>query len=240
MLSLRSLIGLALIQALASATPTPQAATSNGTTVSTENFQAAALCGNGGLEWAAWPSNVRNDNRKFTTFRPARAFKKTPPDVSGRIPFAGGISVVDEEDEINVYNSGYVHTASFLAIAHRGYIYGAEAGTYTVTFSQIDDGLFFWAGPRAYQGWKRGNQVITVIVPVSNTGSYKVEVGANEYVPIRFIFGAGQGATGFSVKITSPSGVVVLSDKTKASEHIVAYSCDLTTAPRFDLWGEES
>ncbi|KAJ1325946.1 GLEYA domain-containing protein [Microdochium nivale] len=240
MLSLRSLVGLAFLQVLASATPTPQAATSNGTAIGTQSFQGPALCGNGGLEWAAWPSTARHYDTLFREFQPARAFKKTPPDVAGRIPYAGGIFVINDQKNIDIYNSGYIHPAGLFSISHRGYIYGVEAGTYTVRLRKIDNTLFFWAGPLAYAGWRRGNQAFKAIIHVKNTGSYNIKVGANEFVPIRFIFGAGSGPTRFSIQITSPSGVVVLNDTTRASNYIVTHSCDLKTAPRFDPWGSES
>lgn len=127
----------------------------------------------------------------------------------------------------------------YYAINHWFYVFAQTTGTYTFSFSNVDDILFLWTGSVAKtspQGTTRANANLVLAYPSPRQGSYTVSLTAGQYLPVMIQMGQGDGPSAFSLSITDPTGRPIqdgtASTSSTPSGDIVAFSCD-GTAPRF-------
>ncbi|KAK9416768.1 putative PA14 domain-containing protein [Seiridium unicorne] len=194
-------------------------------------------CGNQGIPWAEYP-NTQGDNSgtgKYENFNPA-LYKNQIPHSEGITSTAGGIDALGGE-RITVYGSSVQFDGDYFAVDHKGYIFAPTTGTYKLTMSQVDDTVFLWFGSNAQSGWTRSNAALIV-----NLGSdtATVDLTAGQYLPIRIMFAQGQGKASFKLSIEAPDGSVLVDSNTQQNPHVVHFSCDRVSAPRFSDWGVEA
>lgn len=153
----------------------------------------------------------------------------------GGIDASGGVA-------ISIYGSSSSFYSDYFSLDHKGYLFAVATGTYTFTFSGVDDIAMLWLGPTAYAGWTRANA--NLVVPYHQgsgpgSGSTTIDLVEGQYLPIRVLFGQGQGSAVFQLSVAAPDGTVFLDSSTENSPYIVQYSCDGTTAPAYSPWGSE-
>jgi hypothetical protein len=106
--------------------------------------------------------------------------------------------------------------------------------------NNVDDIVFLWLGDKALSGWTRGNADATAIISGVSSASASPELISGQYLPFRIVFGNAQGAVKFNFRLTAPDGTVILDSNTSASEFLVRYSCDGTSALPFPDFGSET
>lgn len=151
----------------------------------------------------------------------------------GGISSAGGI-------RISVYGSSDTFYSDYFTLDHKGYLFAVVSGTYTFTISNVDDIALLWLGPAAYSGWTRSNA--NLVVPINTNpgvGSTTITLVEGQYLPIRIMFGQGQGYAKFQLSVTAPDGTAFLNSNTVNSPYIIQNSCDGVLAPAYPAWGSE-
>ena len=159
--------------------------------------------------------------------------------------FLGGISNSCNSNTITVYGSSQSVPCQYFALDHRFYFFAPLTGSYTFTFSGIDDIAILWSQALAQSGWTRSNaNLVTTHMPFRDgQGTYTITLTAQQYLPLRVVFANAQGAAGFQFAITDPNGtrIVDSSASRSSSPYLVQYSCDGTSAPRFaGAFGQET
>lgn len=230
-----------IVQVAASATTTPTV-TVTATSTSTEIVcPTPSSCDNQGLQWAEYPNDQGDNNDATYSNFDAAVYKTQTPDVSGVTSTVGGIDASGGV-AISIYGSSSSFYSDYFSLDHKGYLFAVATGTYTFTFSGVDDIAMLWLGPTAYAGWTRANA--NLVVPYHQgsgpgSGSTTIDLVEGQYLPIRVLFGQGQGSAVFQLSVAAPDGTVFLDSSTENSPYIVQYSCDGTTAPAYSPWGSE-
>lgn len=116
---------------------------------------------------------------------------------------------------------------------YRGYVYAQQAGTYTFSISSPDDYAAIWVGDTAKRGWTKAN-----ILPATSGNTATAQFTApieGTYIPIRIVYANAAGAMSWQLTMTNVYGqpYTVGTSAATASNNIVRYSCDGTTAPAF-------
>ncbi|CAK7198605.1 hypothetical protein SEUCBS139899_001269 [Sporothrix eucalyptigena] len=196
-------------------------------------------CNNQGLQFALYPNNQGDSSdATYSIFDPT-VYKTETPEFSGITSTAGGFDY-SYVQEITVYGTSYEFESDYFVLDHRGYIFAAENGSYTISFTNVDDIVLLWLGANAYAGWTRADANAGIYFGEGGDGSASVDMVEGEYMPIRIMYAQAQGAAVFQVSITAPDGTVFLSSSTENSPYLVQYSCDLVSAPQFPAWGSET
>ncbi|KAM6482195.1 GLEYA domain-containing protein [Trichoderma sp. SZMC 28011] len=199
-------------------------------------------CNNLGFDWAYYNNSARNTDTTYSTFHPD-SYKKTTPIYVGTTSYVGGL-YQDTGTNGPIYDSSRNFNLDFFALNHHAYIYACEAGTYSVDIPYANDAVYLWIGANAYSGWTDDNAVAKARYDqpdhIAGKASYKFDIPANTYVPIRFFYGQAQYGGGFNFNITAPSGQVIVSNQATFSPYVVRYSCDGTMAPPFPAFGKET
>jgi hypothetical protein len=133
---------------------------------------------------------------------------------------------------------GSTQNCNNFTLVYRGYLYAGQTGTYDFSVTASDDAALAWAGPAAYSGWSRANDLpdVTFFDGGRYYGSYNAVAG--DYVPIRIIFSQGIGDFNMGVQITAPDGSTAL-DTVSPSPFLVQKSCNGKAAPPFPSFGQE-
>jgi hypothetical protein len=120
---------------------------------------------------------------------------------------------------------------------HRGYLFAASTGTYTFTFTKVDENLFMWYGDAALSGWTKANAASIVYYSSSGygTGTVTINAYAGQYIPIRIVWSNASTNGAFLISVSRPDGTVIFTSGGTGlgSGQLVRYSCDATTAPAF-------
>ncbi|KAI0163727.1 GLEYA domain-containing protein [Pestalotiopsis sp. NC0098] len=225
------------VAAISVTTPTT---TTTVTSTSTEIVcPTPSSCANQGLLWAQYTHTLgRNDDNVYSNFIP-EVFKSQIPGVSGITSTIGGINLPGG-GVLSVYGSDQTFSTDYFALDHKGYLFAVATGTYTFSFTRVDDAAFLWVGPTAQDGWTRANADLEVTIrnvdDGPGRGSTTVDLVEGQYLPIRIMFGQGHSAAEFQLSVTAPDGTVFLNSNTENSPYIVQYSCDRVTAPEFSAW----
>ncbi|KAH8678509.1 GLEYA domain-containing protein [Xylariales sp. PMI_506] len=226
--------------AVAASTDVIETTTTTVTSTSTEIVcPTPTQCDNQGLQFAEYTnSQGNNDDTAYSQFDPT-IYKDETPNFTGVTTTAGGIDTSSGGD-ITVYGTSTEFSSDYFVLDHRGYLFAALNGTYTITVSSVDDAAFFWLGPDAYSGWTRANADASITYNGGpGRGSASIDLVEGEYLPIRIMFVQAQGSAVFQVAIASPDGTVFLSSTTEDSPYLIQYSCDGVTAPTYAPWGQE-
>lgn len=212
-------------------------------------------CNNAGLQYAIYNNAFTDRGTQYAgvgnyqTFNP-QYFKTQRPyanDLTNTLGFLNNIpgsnvnGVYQYDTNITVYKTS-TKTIS-VAVNHRGYFFPKMDGNYTFSSPSTDDMTIMWIGSLAYSGWTRANaQIVQGYVNTQNNAmSYSMFLNAGQYYPIRFMFGNDAQVASFQFLIKAPDGSTVVSNiSTTANQYLVPYSCDLTTAPMFQPWGQET
>jgi hypothetical protein len=102
----------------------------------------------------------------------------------------------------------------------------------------VDDVIFIWIGQKAYTGWTRANADVGAYYAIP--GQVSINLQQAIYYPMRIVFGQSSGGSAFQLIISDPNGVVAFT-YSSASPYFVRYSCDGTSAPRYNqLFGAET
>jgi hypothetical protein len=102
----------------------------------------------------------------------------------------------------------------------------------------VDDVIFIWIGQKAYTGWTRANSDVGAYYAIP--GQVSINLQQAIYYPMRIVFGQSSGGSAFQLIISDPNGVVAFT-YSSASPYFVRYSCDGTSAPRYNqLFGAET
>ncbi|ETS80724.1 hypothetical protein PFICI_08253 [Pestalotiopsis fici W106-1] len=231
-----------IVQVAASATTTPTV-TVTATSTSTEIVcPTPSSCDNQGLQWAEYyNSQGDNNDASYSNFY-AEVYKTQTPNVQGVTSTIGGIDASGGV-AISIYGSSSTFYSDYFALDHKGYLFAVATGTYKFSFAGVDDIAALWLGSTAYAGWTRANA--NLVVPFHQgygpgSGSTTIDLVEGQYLPIRVLFGQGQGNAVFQLSVTAPDGTVFLDSSTENSPYIVQYSCDGTTAPAYTAWGTEA
>jgi len=197
-------------------------------------------CGNQGLAFAFYDNPYYNGDDTYSNFDPTY-FKNANPKYGGVTTTLGFTSPGGEG---SIYNSPPVDE-SYLTINHRGYVFAQETGLYTFSTPRSDDITIVWIGSIAYSGWNRQNaNIVQPYVSDSNGGatpvSYSVLLTQGQYYALRIVFGNAQENAAFALTITAPDGSLIIGEDTTASPYLVQYSCDLTSAPIYPAFGQET
>jgi hypothetical protein len=103
--------------------------------------------------------------------------------------------------------------------------------------------VYLWIGAKAYAGWNDGNADAKALYNqpdhIAGSASFKFDLPANAYIPIRIVYGQAQYGGGFKFTITSPSGRVLVDSDVASSPFIVRTSCDGVLAPQYPPFGAE-
>ncbi|TFB03830.1 hypothetical protein CCMA1212_003353 [Trichoderma ghanense] len=200
-------------------------------------------CNNLGFDWAYYNNSARNTDTTYSSFHPD-SFKKTAPLYVGTTSYVGGLYGQGSAETTGpIYDSSRSFALDFFALNHHAYIYACEGGTYTVDIPYANDGAYLWTGAKAYSGWTDANADAKALYNqpdhVAGRASFRFDVAAGTYVPVRFFYGQAQYGGGFQFIVTAPSGQVIVSDQETSSPYAVRHSCDGTTAPAFPAFGKE-
>ncbi|MCJ1404873.1 hypothetical protein MMC11_008099 [Xylographa trunciseda] len=196
-------------------------------------------CGNQGLAYAIFPNTKTDgtvlayDAPAYSTFDPT-VYKTANPQVSGQTTSLG---VTDCHTIYGNTPNNY----EYVTVNHRGYIFAAQSGEHTFSFTSVDNIVMFWLGPKAYSGYTRANADIIQpwVAGASSAVTFKTTFVQGQYYPIRIIFANGGGPGNFKMSVQAPDGTVVVDDATGASKILVQFSCDGVSAPPFPAFGAE-
>ncbi len=185
-------------------------------------------CSNQGLEYAIYngPSAAGWDPNSLTSGTPQHVGKTT------------NVGLRDTND---IYGNKPTDPAH-VAVSHRGYIYAKAAGEYTFTIPICDNDAMLWVGPKAYSGFTEANKDIAQgwVSTGGQPVAFKMTLERGKYYPIRLIFTNWGGPGNLAFEIKAPDGSVILDSTTGASEYLVRFSCDETSAPKFPPFGSAS
>lgn len=142
---------------------------------------------------------------------------------------------------ISIYGSSETFQSDYFTLNHVGYLYAEVSGSYTFTFSNVDDIALLWFGSTAYSGWTRDNADMIATDDENDAGATMTyTLTEEEYLPFRIVFGQAQGPVDFYFTVAAPDGTIILDSDTENSPYLVQYSCDGTTAPAFPAFGSET
>lgn len=228
-------------------TTTKSTATQSTTTKTTPtptNCPAPPACNNLGFDWAYYNNSARNDDKTYSKFRP-ETYKRVTPLYVGTTRYVGGLygQQGGKDPTGRIYGSTKNLKLDFFALNHHAYFYACEAGTYTIDIRYANDAVFVWTGAKAYKGWTDENADAKARYNqpdhIAGRANFKVQIPADTYVPIRFVYGQAQYGGGFYFIVTTPSGQVIVSDTDKDSPYVVRHSCDGVKAPKYLPFGNE-
>lgn len=195
----------------------------------------SATCGNQGVEFAGYVNDNRNAASGYPNFDPA-AVKTQSPLVQGTTNRIGGLAQCTSENPYAypLYGTTAPRCA-FLSLNHRGYLYIAVPGTYTFRFSNIDDAAYLWLGSNAQAGFTRDNADMRASYLFNSngqstgTGSASITrsyLTSGDYIPLRVVFGNGQGGTGLGLTVTDPNGLVIVDSSQQSSAYLFQRGCE--------------
>ncbi|KAI0407504.1 hypothetical protein F4802DRAFT_554125 [Xylaria palmicola] len=201
-------------------------------------------CGdNLGWDWAYYPNQLTNTGENYPGFR-ADAFKGQTPTYAGVTTSIGSAAAFGT----SIYNATTALGATYFALNHHAYLWACEAGVWQFDVTGVDDVALAWVGDAAYRGWTdedaSGRAVWTFAGSGAHAGaaSFTAELEGGRFVPVRFVFGNGQGGGAFRLTITSPSGVIVHQTGREAgNDWFVRFGCGYgPEAPEFPAFGQEA
>lgn len=201
-------------------------------------------CNNLGFDWAYYNNSAHNGDTTYSAFHPV-SFKHVRPLYVNTTPYVGGLYGQQNVQVPSgpIYGSSVNLKLDYFALNHHAYLYACEAGTYRITIPYANDAVYLWSGAKAYSGWTDNNADTRARYNqpdhIAGHATFNVDIPANTYVPIRFVYGQAQYGGGFTFNVTTPSGQVIVSNKAEFSPYVVRYSCDGTTAPKFPPFGNE-
>lgn len=185
-----------------------------------------------------YPNNEYNSDTDYSDYDPT-VIKTETPDYQSTASVCGGIDDSDSTD-ISIYGSSETFSSNYFTLNHVGYLFAEVDGTYTFSFSGVDDIALLWLGNYAYSGWTRDNAHLSAVYGVDREATTTYTLEAEEYLAFRIVFGQAQGAAVFQFSVTAPDGTVILDSSTEDSPYLIQYSCDGTTAPAFPAFGSET
>ncbi|KAL8953997.1 MAG: hypothetical protein Q9222_000158 [Ikaeria aurantiellina] len=195
-------------------------------------------CNNQGFEYAVFASNKPDGtlmimDHNYNSYTP-ETFKTAKPEAVSKTKSIG------INDPTKIYDSTRA-SGEYVTVNHRAYLFTQEAGEYTFALPPGDDIALLWTGPEAYSGYTRANAKVERVFGSTPPPDYKQTFGKGEYVPIRIMWANGGGLGEFTAEIKAPDGSTIIgAGTTQESPHLVGFSCDGTTAPRFPAYGAES
>lgn len=186
-----------------------------------------------------YPNDVENTDSLYTNYDPT-VIKSDTPDYQATATVCGGLDDTDV-GEISIYGSTETFESDYFTLNHVGYIFAEVSGTYTFSFSSVDDIALLWLGDTAYSGWTRDNaDMVAVYGATTASTATTYALVQEEYLAFRIVFGQAQGAVDFYFSVAAPDGTIILNSDTTDSPYLVQYSCDGTTAPAFPAFGSET
>jgi hypothetical protein len=189
-------------------------------------------CGNAGLQWAFYSEAslaALDDFNNIKLHQPIAA------GVTSALQYFAA-ECPNPDSEFTLFDA--TESCLYFFVDYRGYIYAGQTGSYTFTISSVDDNMFIWAGPEAYSGWTHANTVTALSGAVSGTATGNFNAVRGDYIPVRIVWSQANGPYYFGVQVTAPDGTMVL-DETDSSL-VVQFSCDGTTAPPYESYGQET
>ncbi|KAH0593890.1 hypothetical protein MHUMG1_08212 [Metarhizium humberi] len=224
-------------------TPTTTTTTSKSTPTPT-GCPVPPACDNLGFDWAYYNNSAHNGDKTYSNFHPD-TYKRVKPLYVGTTRYVGGLygEKGGKDPAGRIYGSTKALKLDYFALNHHAYFYACEAGTYSINIPYANDAVFVWTGAKAYKGWTDDNADAKARYNqpdhIAGQASFKVNVAADTYVPIRFVYGQAQYGGGFYFTVTTPSGQVIVSDKAHNSPYVVRHSCDGVKAPKYLPFGKE-
>jgi hypothetical protein len=110
-------------------------------------------------------------------------------------------------------------------VLSHGFLCTCEASTYKLDIMYANDTVYLWLGAKAYGGWTLGNVDAKALhnQPDHIAGSASFEVNSTEsvYIPFRFVCGQAQYGGGFTSKVTTPKGQVIVGNNIDAGPYVV-------------------
>jgi len=200
-------------------------------------------CNNLGFDWAYYSNPAQNTDTTYSSFHP-QSFKQANPVYTGTTRQIGGLyQPANGAQDGSIYGSSQDLSLDYFALNHHAYLYACEAGTYKFDIPYVNDALYLWIGAKAYAGWNSGNADAKALYNqpdhIAGRASYEVDLPADVYIPLRFVYGQAQYGGGFTFTVTSPSGQVLVGNDVASSPYIVRYSCDGIQAPAYPPFGQE-
>ncbi|KAM0345476.1 hypothetical protein ACHAPU_006403 [Fusarium lateritium] len=200
-------------------------------------------CDNLGFDWAYYANPAQNTDTTYSSFHPA-SFKGTTPSYVGTTRKIGGLYAGSGDNPQGpIYGSPSDLDLDYFALNHHGYLYACESGTYKFDIPYANDAVYLWIGAKAYSGWSEANADAKALYNqpdhIAGSASFEVNLPANVYIPLRFVYGQAQYGGGFTFTITSPSGRVLAGNDVVSSPFIVRRSCDGVLAPQYPSFGQE-
>lgn len=192
-------------------------------------------CDNLGLQWAYYVNNFgNNENPTYSQFSPSGLDSATPV-VTGTTQIINYIVTdVDATPAATVYDSQEEYSTTEFILNHRGYLFAPVTGIYTFQFyPPFDDIDFLWVGPFAYTGYTRDNANIAQSYSMAQpnfdsapSSAYSITLTQGSYTPIRVIFGQAQFGAVLRIRLTDPSGNLLLDENgIYTSPYLVTQSC---------------
>ncbi|KAK1715214.1 GLEYA domain-containing protein [Colletotrichum lupini] len=171
-------------------------------------------------------------NWKMTYFNINTVLSGQNPDNTGRTTTIG-LAQQCITTTRTVYGTTTSGQSQFMIVQHIGYFHPVTSGTYTFSFSNVDDGVYLWLGNNAKTGFTNANVNKNVDYYVTNSaGTYTFTATAGQYYPIRLLFFNAQQCGSFTFSLTDQAGGVVVSNSQAVGDRLVA-SCpnDSNAAP---------
>ncbi|KXH33298.1 hypothetical protein CSIM01_03212 [Colletotrichum simmondsii] len=137
-----------------------------------------------------------------------------------------GLSQGCGTDTRNVYGTTEPES-NYIIVQHIGYFHPATSGTYTFSFSGIDDSVYLWLGKSvAKTGYSNSNYDKNVnYYDTNSSGTFTFTATAGQYYPIRILFVNAQQCGSFNFSLTNPSGNVVVSNSQSVVGDQLVTSC---------------
>ncbi|RGP62982.1 hypothetical protein FSPOR_8966 [Fusarium sporotrichioides] len=213
------------------------------TTTSPPQCPTPTTCDNLGFDWAYYNNPAQNTDTTYSSFSPQSLKQTNPLYVSTTRRIGGLYQPSGNAPSGPIYGSSSDLSLDYFALNHHGFLYTCEAGTYKFDIPYANDAVYLWLGAKAYAGWTSGNADAKALYNqpdhIAGSASFEVNLPESVYIPIRFVYGQAQYGGGFTFKVTTPNGQVIVGNDVEASPHIVRYSCDGASAPAFPAFGSE-
>ncbi|KJX94456.1 hypothetical protein TI39_contig4192g00001 [Zymoseptoria brevis] len=123
-------------------------------------------------------------------------------------------------------------------VKHTGYIFARVTGDYVYNLGKPDDVAYLWVNEDVGFTYTGDNADMVSSYQDASTKTYAVSLTCGAYYPFRIWYRAyDYPNTFFSASITDSEGNALMSDTSGASDVVLRYSCDRTTAPQIFNWG---
>ncbi|UQC76393.1 uncharacterized protein CLUP02_17906 [Colletotrichum lupini] len=130
-----------------------------------------------------------------------------------------------------VYGTTTSGQSQFMIVQHIGYFHPATSGTYTFSFSNVDDGVHLCLGNNAKTGFTNANVNKNVDYYVTNSaGTYTFTATAGQYYPIRLLFVNAQQCGSFTFSLTDPAGAS-FARRTSTRSHAPGNPGEISVSP---------